>query len=212
MQECREQPLQWTYTRQVVGYTKFHVSCNSFHCSYPTLDLQILLLFFFKVSVCWCDRLWCRKSGNLFNITTIAPSPSPATPPSPTSPKRPFFGPPSTNASTGRGQTHGRSPPSDHPSRLAPQGKEDSFTSKRIVWLSILGAFSFVVLALVCLLCGRKCLRKREDIEQLSKPQLTSEYGWAREGSRFNASMLPPSNTFNKGEFSYFDFKNSHIQ
>jgi hypothetical protein len=100
-----------------------------------------------------------------------------------------------------------RSPPSDHhPSRPTPQGKEDSFTSKRIIWISILGAFSFVVLALVCLLCGRKCLRKREDSEQLSKPHLTSEYGRAREGSRSNASMLPPSNTFNKGEISYLDF------
>lgn len=138
------------------------------------------------------------KGGNLFNVT-IAPSPSPETPPSPTSPKRPFFGPPSPNASAGHGQAHVRSPPSDHhPSRPTPQGKEDSFTSKRIIWISILGAFSFVVLALVCLLCGRKCLRKREDSEQLSKPHLTSEYGRAREGSRSNASMLPPSNTFNK--------------
>lgn len=140
----------------------------------------------------------------MFNVT-IAPSPSPATPPSPTSPKRPFFGPPSFHPSTGRGQTHGRSPPSDHPSPPAPQGKEDSFTSKRIVWISILGVFSFLVLALACLLCGRKCFRKREEGEQPSKPHLTSEYGRAREGSRSNASMLPPSDTYNKGEFSSFD-------
>ncbi|KAG7579923.1 Serine-threonine/tyrosine-protein kinase catalytic domain [Arabidopsis thaliana x Arabidopsis arenosa] len=137
------------------------------------------------------------KGGNLFNVT-IAPSPSPETPPSPTSPKRPFLGPPSTNASTGHGQAHVRSPPSDHPSRPTPQGEKDSFTSKRIIWISILGAFSFLVLALVCLLFGRKCLRRREDSEQLSKPHLTSEYGRARESSRSNASMLPPSDTFNK--------------
>ncbi|EFH62570.1 hypothetical protein ARALYDRAFT_480928, partial [Arabidopsis lyrata subsp. lyrata] len=137
------------------------------------------------------------KGGNLFNVT-IAPSPSPDTPPSPTSPTRPFFGPPSTNASTGHGQAHVRSPPSDHPSRPTPQGEKDSFTSKRIIWISILGAFSFLFLALVCVLCGRKCLRRREDSEQLSKPHLTSEYGRAREGSRSNASMLPPSDTFNK--------------
>ncbi|KAL1219409.1 Protein STRUBBELIG-RECEPTOR FAMILY 1 [Cardamine amara subsp. amara] len=139
------------------------------------------------------------KGNNMFNVT-IAPSPSPATPPNPTSTKRPFFGPPSINSSTGRGHTHGRSTPSDHPSPPAPQpqGKEDSFTSKRIVWISILGAFSFLVLALICLLCRRKCLRKREEDEQLSKPHLTSEYGRVRHSSRSNASTLPPSGTYNK--------------
>ncbi|CAH2051113.1 unnamed protein product [Thlaspi arvense] len=120
-----------------------------------------------------------RKSNNLFNVT-VAPSPSPATSSPATSPKRPFLGPPSN----GGGQTHVRSPPFDHPA---------SSPTKRIVWVSILGAFSFVVLAFACLLCGRKCLGKGKNGEQLSKPHLTGEFGRAGD-----ASVLPPSNTFNK--------------
>ncbi|XP_010526524.1 PREDICTED: protein STRUBBELIG-RECEPTOR FAMILY 1 [Tarenaya hassleriana] len=120
-----------------------------------------------------------KKEGNPFNLT-IAPSPGPepASPKSPPSPVRPFFRQPSTNTSSGRGQTqprsHGRPPP-PRPSSPEVAEKPKSVASTRIVWITIGGVVSFIVLALACLLCFPKSIRRRKDSDSICKAPRESE-------------------------------------
>ncbi|XP_009357082.2 protein STRUBBELIG-RECEPTOR FAMILY 3 isoform X2 [Pyrus x bretschneideri] len=141
-----------------------------------------------------------KKDGNLFNssLAPVAPPTSPLTPPtstsSPPAAPLPFWGPPT-------GKTPGRSPPKngtvDGPSSqdTSNSGRPKKFlTKKRVVGISIGGAFVFIIFILAILFFMPRRSRRREEADGISNRHQIGAYTGDREnppGDNGSLVVLP---------------------
>ncbi|XP_068335368.1 protein STRUBBELIG-RECEPTOR FAMILY 3-like [Pyrus communis] len=141
-----------------------------------------------------------KKDGNPFNssLAPVAPPTSPLTPPTstlrPPAAPLPFWGPPT-------GKTPGRSPSKngtvDGPSSqdTSNSGRPKKFlTKKRVVGISIGGAFVFIIFILAILFFMPRRSRRREEADGISKRHQIGAYTGDREnppGDNGSLVVLP---------------------
>nr|GLL45432.1 protein STRUBBELIG-RECEPTOR FAMILY 3-like [Ipomoea trifida] len=133
-----------------------------------------------------------KNGGNPFNSIISAPLPPSSSSTTP-SPALPFFGPP----------TSGKLPPiterkpgnqTDGPSFSGESNSNNSNrpSAKRIVWISITVAWSFIILVLAFLLCLPKCLREMQETCRGPKLRELAPYMRPRDNPGDNDSLVQP--------------------
>ncbi|XP_031114449.1 protein STRUBBELIG-RECEPTOR FAMILY 3-like [Ipomoea triloba] len=133
-----------------------------------------------------------KNGGNPFNSIISAPFPPSSSSTTP-SPALPFFGPP----------TSGKLPPiterkpgnqTDGPSFSGESNSNSSNrpSAKRIVWISITVAWSFIILVLAFLLCLPKCLREMQETCRGPKLHELAPYMRPRDNPGDNDSLVQP--------------------
>ncbi|GFS41075.1 STRUBBELIG-receptor family 3 [Actinidia rufa] len=129
------------------------------------------------------------KDGNQFN-TTSSPLPSP-TSPTPPPPAPPLAGAPSS------GQTPGKK--ADGPSNPEEtNSKRTKNNTKRIVWISIAGVLSFIVLVLALLLFMPRCWRGIREADRISKRHEVAPYVGIRDNPMDGGPLVQPINQIEK--------------
>ncbi|CAI9089493.1 OLC1v1024080C1 [Oldenlandia corymbosa var. corymbosa] len=122
-----------------------------------------------------------KKDGNPFNNSTaVSPPPTSSSKPPPAPP---FFGAPTsqqTPPSSGRTPRNHADGPSTTAESTSKTSKKSSST-KRVVWISILAIFSFIVLVLALLLLMPRCFKQRRDMHRISKRHEIAPYVGTRE-------------------------------
>nr|GMD31074.1 protein STRUBBELIG-RECEPTOR FAMILY 3-like [Ipomoea batatas] len=133
-----------------------------------------------------------RNGGNPFNSIITAPFPPSSSSTTP-SPALPFLGPP----------TSGKLPPiterkpgnqTDGPSFAGESNSNSSNrpSAKRIVWISITVAWSFIILVLAFLLCLPKCLKEMQETCRGPKLHELAPYMRPRDNPGDNDSLVQP--------------------
>ncbi|XP_021910991.1 protein STRUBBELIG-RECEPTOR FAMILY 3-like, partial [Carica papaya] len=134
-----------------------------------------------------------KKDGNPFN-TTVSPLPSPPSPLRP-APAPPLPGAPSSGTSPEQKPgKHADGPSATEGSTSGGKSK----TTKRVVWISIAGVFSFIIIVLAILLLLPKCRRRRGEAGENFKPHQIGAYRGNRENLGDNGSLNQPTNQMEK--------------
>ncbi|KAL7000332.1 Protein STRUBBELIG-REPTOR FAMILY 3 [Sarracenia purpurea var. burkii] len=131
-----------------------------------------------------------KKDGNPFN-TSIAPLPSP------TSPTVPPPAPPLAGGSSSRSPGKKADGPSV-PEQSDSQRTKKSLTTTRVVWISIAGVLSFIVLALALVLFMPRCWRGWREADRISKRHEVAPYVGSRDNPIDGGSLVQPSNQIEK--------------
>ncbi|KAF2283198.1 hypothetical protein GH714_043528 [Hevea brasiliensis] len=124
-----------------------------------------------------------RTDGNPFNDTSV-PLPSPTSPLTPP----PAPGLPGAPTSPSSGKTPGKQV--DGPSSSEESSSGGKKSTKKIVWISIAGVLSFVILALGLVLFMPKCSRRREQASRIFERHQVDAYKGNRENPRDHESLL----------------------
>ncbi|XP_021685105.2 protein STRUBBELIG-RECEPTOR FAMILY 3 isoform X2 [Hevea brasiliensis] len=127
-----------------------------------------------------------RTDGNPFNDTSV-PLPSPTSPLTP--PPAPGLSGAPTSPSSGK--TPGKQV--DGPSSSEESSSGGKKSTKKIVWISIAGVLSFVILALGLVLFMPKCSRRREQASRIFERHQVDAYKGNRENPRDHESLVQPA-------------------
>ena len=136
---------------------------------------------------------------------TLPPSTSPSTLSPPPSLSPPFFGAPSSG-------TPGKTPTkqADGPSASEASnsgGSKKSQTKKKVVWISIAGVLSFIILVLALVLLIPKCSQHRRAADIFSKRhQIRAYQGDGENPPRDNGSLVQLTPQMQKGKYIFFTF------
>ncbi|XP_057487291.1 protein STRUBBELIG-RECEPTOR FAMILY 3-like isoform X2 [Actinidia eriantha] len=127
-----------------------------------------------------------KKDGNQFN-TTSSPLPSPTSP----TPAPPRAGAPSSGQTPGK-KTDGPSNPEETNS------KRTKNNTKRVVWISIAGVLSFIVLVLALLLFMPRCWRGMREADRISKRLEVAPYVGIRDNPMDGGPLVQSTNQIEK--------------
>lgn len=116
-------------------------------------------------------------------------------PPSPSLLPGPGTGTPST------GKTPAKQADGPSASESSNSGRTKKFlTTKRVVWISIAGVLSFIILILALVLFMPRCIRQRRGADSVSKRHQIGADGDRENPPRDNGSLVQPTNQMQKGK------------
>ncbi|XP_047337205.1 protein STRUBBELIG-RECEPTOR FAMILY 3-like [Impatiens glandulifera] len=140
-----------------------------------------------------------KKDGNLFNTTVPSSSPTSSTKPPTVGPSPPFWGSPS-DRTPGKQSPPGKQVPAKQPPPKQAEGPttskgsnsnstKKSVTTKRIVWIAIGSALSFVILVMAILLFAPRCRKRRRNDERFKQHEIAPCVG-RRDNPRDNGTAV----------------------